>query len=519
MIVTACDSSPAGCLVADRSGVIVYVNRSVERMFGYDRSELVGKRVETLVPEERAHTHVRSRERFFENATARAMGGGAVLPGRRKDGSTVPLEIGLTPVTAEGRCYVIGSLVDVSARLAAERRAEHSEQQLVQSQKLEALGNLAGGISHDFNNILLAILGYAELLKSSSLTDAQSMEDLDAILEAASRGRDLVQRILGIARHREGPREPLQLGGIVEEAGRLLKSTLPSSVKLMLVTDSATPTVLADATQVHQVVMNLATNAAAAMPKGGPLQIRVEPLQVSPEEAHAVPGAREGLHASIVVSDAGTGMSEDVKARVFEPFFTTKPEGKGTGFGLSMVHGIATGLGGYVQVSSELGVGTTVRVNLPASGRARRSSEHPPPAPVRFRALWVDDDPRLATLGQRTLARLGFDVSAYTSSLQALEDFQAAPDAFDLVVSDNTMPHLSGLAFLGKVHALRPDIPTLMVSGRGLLLDADELNQNGVRRVLAKPFAFADLKTAVKALVPGALSDEGHDVAGPQGRP
>lgn len=504
IIVAACDCSPAGCIVVDRAGRIVYVNRRVEQMFGYQRDELVGQKVEILVPTDQADTHVRSRRRFFRHATARPMGGGAVLPGRRKNGSTVPLEIGLTPVTAQGEEFVIGSLVDVSSRLAAERRAEQSEHRLVQSQKLEALGNLAGGISHDFNNILLAILGYAELLKDSAITDTQSMEDLDAILEAATRGRDLVKRILGFARQGEGERKPVQLDALIGETHRLLKTVLPSSVNLRLEVDPATPTVLADPSQVHQVIMNLATNAAAAMPEGGTIHIRVEPVRISADQALAVPGARAGLHASIVVVDTGTGMSDETKSRAFEPFFTTKPEGQGTGFGLSLVHGIVSSLGGFIELSSQLGAGTSVRVYLPAQVRLH---SNPPPGPVRFRALWVDDDPRLAALGQRSLAGLGFEVRAHTSSLQALEEFTASPDAFDIVVSDNTMPHLSGLAFLGAVRALRPSVPTLMVSGRGLLMDDGELLAHGVTRILAKPFSLKDLQAVVSDLVPGSTGD------------
>jgi hypothetical protein len=490
----AFDLSPFGMLAVDERGAVVAANREVERLFGWRREELLGQSVEVLVPERFRGVHPAHRAAFLADPASRPMGAGRELYGRRRDGVEFPVEIGLNPVaTARGR-FVLASAVDISAR-------RKIEEDLRRSQRLETIGILAGGIAHDFNNILLGIVGHTELVLREAGGSRQTREDLEQVLKAADRGRLLVQRILTFSRETKAARLSLRLESTLHEVVQLLRASLPSTVEIRTEVAADVPVVLADETQIHQVLMNLATNAAQAMPAGGAIEIRLSRLEVHPDRAQ--PRLKPGTHARLTVTDTGAGMPPEVLEHALEPFFTTKPPGQGTGLGLSVVHGIVTAHGGSMEIASQPGLGTSVTIDLPAA-----SGEGAPPAGAaqeehgarRLRVLFVEDDQVLAGMQRRQLEHLGFEVTAHTSSLEALEAFRARPDAFDLLVTDDTMPRMTGSALAREILAIRPGLPVLMVSG-GDRTEPGKERPPGVGRVLRKPHTARELERAIREVL------------------
>ena len=359
-------------------------------------------------------------------------------------------------------------------------------------------GNLASGIAHEFNNILHGILGYAELIKEAVQDQPDISADLDVIIDSAARGRDLVTRILLFARKGETARRKMRLEPVLREAAQLLRATLPHRIDIRSHIDPSTPDVMADSTELHQIVMNLANNAAHAMGEtGGLIDIQAGPILVDEKMAAVYPALRPGMFACLSIIDTGCGIPPSVIDRIFEPFFTTKAVGEGTGLGLSMIQQIAKSLGGAVDVHSRVGHGTRFDVYLPVAAGAENNVEVAERNDARRHILYVDDEERLAQLGRRLLEGAGFDVIAHTSSLQALTDFRSSPNRFDLVITDNNMPHLTGLDLIDEIVKIRPDVPIMMVSGIGETVDAETLRSRGVRRVLAKPYSFSDLRMAV----------------------
>ncbi|MFN8652128.1 MAG: PAS domain S-box protein [Gemmatimonadales bacterium] len=495
----AVESSPNGMLMVDATGKIILVNRAVERMFGYRREELLGQTVEMLVPERFRRRHPNDRTGFFTSPRERAMGAGHDLFGLRKDNTEFPVEIGLNPIDTEDGLFVLSSIVDISARKKAEEERLELEDQLRQSQKLEAIGTLAGGIAHDFRNILNGIIGYGELIRESVKDRSGANEDLDELMQFAERGKELVSRILTFSRRQVGERKAMPLPQAVAEAVKLLRATLPTTVEIA--TDlNPVPRVMADATAIHQVITNLATNASQAMPGGGQLQVSLETAYVRDSFARANPQLHEGEYALLTVKDNGQGMDATTRARAFEPFFTTKPAGAGTGLGLAMVHGIMKEHDGAVLLSSELGQGTTVRCYFPAimeeSATAIATAETLPRGGGQ-RILLVDDEPSLARVGERRLHLLGYQVTPAVSARAALAVFLADPQAFDLVITDFTMPEMNGLELAREITRVRPDLPVVMTTGYIDDFAPGAITDAGVSRLVMKPLNMQDLGRAV----------------------
>ena len=499
----AVESAPSGLLMTDARGSIVLVNREVERLFGYSREELLGKSVESLMPERFRSGHASFRGGFMADPRMRAMGAGRDLYGLRKDGAEVPVEIGLTPVATEEGTFVLASIVDITARKRMEDERRRLEEELRQAQKLEAIGTLAGGIAHDFNNILFGITGYAELVGQARSVD-EARADLGELLKAAERGRELVERILVFSRREPSERRPLEISATVAEAARLLRATLPATIELTVRVHPDSPHVLADPTAIHQIVMNLGSNAARAMPRGGVLAIVVEPRYLRDSVVRSHPGLHEGPYAALVVKDSGVGMDAGVRGRVFEPFFSTRPKGAGTGLGLSMVHSIVTAHEGAVDVDSAPGRGTTVTCffpALPAAPADERREAALAPQGQGERVLLVDDEPSLAAMNKRRLEALGYAATVDSDAERALETFRARPAAFDLVISDYLMPRLAGLDFARAIHNARPEVPIALLTGYIEDLPEETLRAAGIRRLIAKPVLLPELAAAVHDLL------------------
>ena len=488
---TAFERCPSGLIVVDDAGLITVVNQEVERLFGYSRDELIGQSVEMLVPEASTRGHAKLRAHYAEEPTTRRMGSGRELSARHKDGRQIPVEIGLSPIATPEGVFILGTIVDVSERRDLEDR-------LRQTHKLEAIGNLASGIAHDFNNILMGIIGYSELARESVKSLPSVIADIDVVIDTARRGRDLVSRILFFTRKSQPSRAPTSLEVPVRDAIHLLRATLPLNIEIREGFDVTSPHVVADGNELHQIAMNLATNAAYAMKaNGGVLEIRVGPVTVDQAFATAHPGTHPGLYVRLQISDTGSGIPEDVLVRIFEPFYTTKPQGEGTGLGLSVIKQIILSLGGAIDVVSRVGEGARFDVYLPSAPSTPARADQDDTASQRLhRIMLVEDEARLAVLGQRVLESAGFEVVVHTSSLQALEEFRTNPKGYDLLITDNTMPHMTGLQLVGHVLVSRPDIPILMVSGIGESMSVEELKKFGVTRLLSKPYQSADLKAA-----------------------
>ena len=507
---TAVEFAPNGLMMSDADGRIVYVNHEVVRMFGHSREELLGQPVELLVPERFREAHAVWRAGLHEARAGRAMGVNRDMMGRRKDGSELPLEIGLTPFTTDDGQFVLASLIDISERRRMEHANHRLEEQLRQSQKLETVGALAGGIAHDFNNILGGIIGYAELLADQVERGSGADKDVEQILAAAMRGRRLVDRILSFTRRREAEHRPTDLGDMVREVQHFLRSTLPAEVKLQLRLPPSVPPVMADATSVHKVLMNLASNAAHAMEHGGILDISLEPFYVTADLARAHPGLHEGPHLSLDVRDNGAGMNAQTRALAFEPFFTTKPEGTGTGLGLSTVRSILQAHGGAVLLDSAVGVGTQVRCLFPLH-------EEPPVDEIsgeslavflrghNERILCVDDEASLLEATARRLERLGYRVNAMTRPAHALAMLRAEPTAVDLLICDLSMPEMTGADLASAARRVRPDLPVILLTGYVDHVTEGMVRKAGISLVLKKPAVQAELARACRVALGDAL--------------
>ena len=487
----------------DAEGRIVLVNREIERLFGYSREELLGHSVDTLVPERYRAGHPVFRTGFIGSPKVRPMGAGRDLFGLRKDGTEVPVEIGLTPVATEDGLFVLSSIVDITARKEAEAERRQLEEQLRHSQKMEAIGTLAGGVAHDFNNVLSAIIGFTEFARNAT-TDPQVRADLTEALQAAERGRQIIERVLAFSRRKPLEPRPLALDELVKEVAGLLRATLPASIAVRTVVSPGTPRVLADPGSLHQVLMNLSTNAAHSMPTGGELEIRLEPFYVRDSVARARPNLREGTYTRLAVRDTGHGIDPSLRDRVFEPFFTTRSQGSGTGLGLAIVHGIIRDHEGVVELTSAVGTGTTVECLLPAldqEGSPQATAAEALPRGRGERVLLIDDEPTLVQIGQRRLEELGYHVVAESHPELALARFLTDPSAFDLVITDYSMAELSGLEVVRRMRAAAPALPAILLTGFVDELPGETLAVAGIDRVLRKPVAIPELARSLAELL------------------
>jgi signal transduction histidine kinase len=407
---------------------------------------------------------------------------------------------GLRRWTADEQTFLVAVSNLVSA-LVAQIDRQAMERQLQQAQKMEAIGTLAGGIAHDFNNILSAINGYTELARMDIGDDAAVLEHLDVVAQGGARAARLVRQILTFSRQQEHERMPTEIGLVVGEALTLLKATLPASIEIVTAIAPDLPTVLADPTQVHQVVMNLCTNAWHAMQdQPGCLEIHLDRLLADADFIEAHPVLTAGAYARLSISDTGHGMDTDTMARIFEPFFTTKGPQSGTGLGLSVVHGIMQAHGGAITVYSHPGEGTTFNLYFPAHETDEHATPHVTeelPRGDGRHVLFVDDEAPLAQKGRKMLERLGYVVTAATSADDALVAFSSNPHAFDLLITDLTMPGRSGIDLAAEMLALRPDLRVVLVTGYTTTLTADRGRRLGIRELALKPLTLQRLATVV----------------------
>ncbi len=381
------------------------------------------------------------------------------------------------------------------------REVEKLQSRLGQAQKMEAIGTLAGGIAHDFNNILTPIIGFAQYALKSTPDDTAQKGYLEQIEAAGLRAQNLVAQILAFARKGEHERQLIRLGPIVKEILKLLEASLPKTIEIRQQIETEDDLTIADPTNIHQLLMNLCTNAYQAMgDEPGALDIELKPIKVDVNMAAHNPALKVGPYLELAVTDSGSGMDKEVVQHIFEPFFTTKGVGEGTGMGLSVVHGIVKGLGGAILVYSEPGHGTTFHVYLP---RVIGVEVEKPPAeePVERgseNVLFVDDEEAIADLAKLLLESLGYKVTIKTNSIEALELFRKNPHDFDLVITDQTMPKMTGLSLIREILKVRPEMPTILTTGFSGAILAEKVEETAVRELVVKPFNAKKLGAAIR---------------------
>jgi PAS domain S-box-containing protein len=397
--------------------------------------------------------------------------------------------------------YLTGIAEDITERKHAEEERKTYEARLMRSQKLEAIGTLAGGIAHDFNNILSAIIGYSELAIDELPKDSTIATNIKEVLKAGGRARDLVKQILTFSRQMETERKPVRIHLIIKEALKLLRSSIPSTITITEHIDTSAGTVFADSTQIHQVIMNLCTNAyQALLTTGGELTVSLEQLYLDSGFISKHPPLSKGAHLLITVRDTGCGMDTETLKRIFDPFFTTKEKTKGTGLGLATVHGIVTELGGAILVESSINKGSTFEIYLPVSLQEHEdlddlNDESTPGTGESI--LLVDDEEAIVNFTQSMLGQLGYKVKGLCSSIDALTHFRSAPDEIDLVITDQTMPGITGSQLATEILKIRPDVPIILMTGYSETITPEEAVAKGIKEYLDKPFTKNMLAGAI----------------------
>jgi two-component system, cell cycle sensor histidine kinase and response regulator CckA len=505
------EAAPDAMVCVDGDGRIALVNAQAELLFGYGKDELIGQLVDMLVPDAVRPVHPRRRAGYVADPLPRPMGAGVELAGRRRDGSTFPAEISLSAIDTDEGILVTAAVRDVSERLEAQEerqrlktQAERGrlERQMQQSQRLESLGQLAGGVAHDFNNLLGVITNYAafvaEEMKRRPLLGPGDcvLSDVEQIQLAAERAARLTHQLLAFARREIVQPRVLSLNEVVSGVMQLLQRTLGEHVELIADLEPELNFVLADPGQIEQVLINLAVNARDAMSGGGKLTIETGNVDV--DETYAASDANLGIgrYVALKVSDNGIGMRPEVVDRAFEPFFSTKPKGEGTGLGLATIYGIVTQAGGNVRIYSEPGIGTTITVLLPVTYQASPAAGDAPGRPEAGGSelvLVVEDEPAMREVTRRILARNGYHVITAADGYEAVDAAAKCADHIDLLLTDVVMPGMQGKEVAERICGLQPDIGVLYMSGytQGIL-GAQGILEPGIN-LIEKPFNEASL--------------------------
>jgi PAS domain S-box-containing protein len=393
---------------------------------------------------------------------------------------------------------------DITERKRADEEKKILNAQLQQAQKMEAIGTLAGGIAHDFNNILGAIVGYSEIIRDDLPPGSPGIHDINQVLKASHRATELVKQILAFSRQLEDQKIPMQPAGIIKETLALLRSSLPTTITIKQEIDSDAGMVLANPTQMHQIVMNLATNAFHAMEvKGGTLTISLQKRTLCQDDLATEPDLQPGTFVQLSIRDSGEGISPEIREKIFDPFFTTKEVGKGTGLGLSMVYSIVKSSGGSIACNSRVGEGTEFRILLPTveghTGEEKESTDLI--AHGNGHILLIDDEEMLVEFGQLMLERLGYQVTVHTSSLKALATFQSDPHGFDAVITDQTMPGMTGLDLARRMLQIRPELPIILCTGYSKLVDKAEAKAYGIKGFAMKPLTQKEIAVLLREVL------------------
>ncbi|SNY25174.1 ATP-binding protein [Paractinoplanes atraurantiacus] len=522
MFMSLLDAAPDAIVGVTADGTITLINAHAEHLFGYRREELLGQPIELLVPERFRDLHPAHRDRYFAHPKRRPMGAGLALTAKRKDGSEFPAEISLSALETDHGVIVSAAIRDVTDRLIAQGERERliaqaerdaAERRTQHARRLESLGELAGGVAHDFNNILAVISNYSELIQDSLAADevtradiTAARDDLGQISRAAERAARLTKQLLAFGRRDITQAEVLDLNHIIGEVEQMLRRSLGEHIQLSTQLEPSLRPVFADASQLEQVLVNLAVNARDAMPGGGTLSIDTSNAELDGDDATTT-RLPAGTYVRLRVSDTGTGMTPEVMEHAFEPFYTTKPRGSGTGLGLATIYGIVTSAGGDVSLYSEAGIGTSVTILLPTAEAGAGNVADIPASPGQAGAdphgtiLLVEDEDALRQVAHRILTRAGYTVLPAASGEQAIHIAQTHPERIDLLLSDVIMPKMLGNEVAERMQTVRPGTPVLFMSGYAQPV----LNENGTLRdgilIIEKPFTSHELLDRIRAVL------------------
>jgi PAS domain S-box-containing protein len=423
---------------------------------------------------------------------------------RRKDGTAIPVDVTANLLEFEGDRYCLHFARDISDQKNDEKQKLLMETDLRQTQRMEALGTLAGGIAHDFNNILSVISGYAELAQLRCPANPKLRHYIDEIHMAGVRAKTLVDQILTFSRKGKSEKRHMDIAGVLAETLNLVRATLPATIEIRQHIKPDAGSLFADETQMRQVIMNLCTNAYHSMQKeGGLLEVDLAPVAIGIYDSSVYPVIRPGKYLKLVVADTGQGMDEDVLTRIFDPYFTTRKSGENTGLGLSTVHGIVKDHGGSIKVYSRPGVGTTFQVFLPLVETAVRHSTAPTGifSSGNGYILMVDDEKQLVEIGTDMLEGLGYLVETRSNPIDAIDVFRANPDKYDLIITDMTMPKMTGERLAKEIKTIRPDMPIILCTGFSANLSTDTLTEIGINEMLMKPVTLNNLANTVREVL------------------
>jgi PAS domain S-box-containing protein len=504
------DSIQAGVVVIDfETHKILELNRAAVEMIGTDKQKIVNRTCHNYIcPNDMGKCPVTDLGQCIDQSDRELI---------TASGTHIPILKTVTRSRINGKEYLIESFLDM-------RDKKHLESMLLQAQKMEAIGTLAGGIAHDFNNILFPILGYAEMLIEEIPKDSPSRVRVKRIHSAGLRARDLVQQILAFSRQGENEPNLIKIQPIIKEALKLIRSTIPATISIDQQIEAQCGKVKADPTQIHQIIMNLTTNAYHAMAEnGGKIEVCLREIEMAQEDlinkdlknkdfinpdlihpdlihSEMTPGP----YACLTVTDTGIGMDRSLTEKIFDPFFTTKEKGKGTGMGLSVVHGVVKKMNGAIRVNSRLGSGTEFHVYLPIIKTVSDNNKRREDAPISGgteSVLLVDDEPDILTMEQQILERLGYQVTSCTGSMEALAVFRAGPDKFDLVITDMAMPNMPGDKLSAELINIRPDMPVLLCTGFSENMSEEKADSLGIKGLLLKPIAIQDLARKMREVL------------------
>jgi len=494
-LAAAVEQATEGIAITDLEGTFLYANPAFEQITGYTREKIIGTTLALFRPEDL------DREAFSQQNTTIAAGKPwqGKLRIKVRDERTLDIDMTISPIKDTGgtikNCVAV--IRDITMDLQIER-------QLQQTQKMETIGTLAGGIAHDFNNILSAIMGYAEMSLARVAQEDRMHEYLQQILKASNRAKDLVKQILMFSRKHDQEKMPVQIDTVITDALKFLRASIPTTIEIRFTIKEPGGIIMANQVQMHQVLMNLCTNAAQAMAAtGGVLSLELSTVILGDRDVPYYGDVLPGEYFKLSVSDTGEGIAPAVIDRIFEPFFTTKAPGKGTGMGLAVVHGIVKNHGGTITVNSVPGAETSFHVLLPkitTDIQKRHETEQTVPTGTGS-ILLVDDDETLINLGTDMLMQLGYSVVSAPGSLEALEAFEKNPDAFDLIITDQTMPHMTGYDLARKILDIRPAMPVILCTGYNENISEEKAGRLGIKAFIMKPVNLQEIAVTIRRVL------------------
>ncbi len=491
------ETIPVPMIISNENGEIFFANLNAQNIFGYSFEEF------TKIDSFSLYDHPEDRQLYEETLLAKGEVNGFRTELIKSEGSLFPAVMFSHRINIDGQNCILTIVHDLSEVMALER-------QLRQTQKMEAIGTLASGIAHDFNNILAAIFGYTELAVSLLDRDSKQKDYLDKVQKAANRGKSMVMQMMAFCRQPEKEKRPFDITSVVAEAVKMMSDLTPSDIVIISEIRNQNMIITGDSTQIHQVLINLITNSVQALSgRGGHIQVVLEKIKIMGEQRGEIiiPKPEPGIYAEITVKDDGPGIGKEIIHNIFDPFFTTKPVGQGSGMGLAVVHGIIRGHSGFLSVDSEPGKGAAFHCCFPVTGddveHVKTGIKSTRVGKGDERILLVDDDPMILDVCAETLIRMGYMVTSCDGSRKALKIFKTQPENFDLVITDNTMPEMSGPELSKEILKISSDIPIVLITG-DLLIKESDMARAGIQAFIQKPFDGKKMQSVIREVLDGS---------------